>query len=99
MDNKEYDIREHTVTEKILVKHDKICDVCRKVMDKGYYFRVITGHYDWGNDSCDSVEDFDICSQECLAGYMLEHYFPNQKEYNTQYINIKPEYWKGTMTI
>lgn len=31
-----------------------------------FFFHVLTGHNDWGNDSYESQEWFDICSQKCL---------------------------------
>lgn len=52
------------------------CDICGKIIcDSRYekmfgkiqdHYLLTTGHHDWGNDSCESIETFDICSKECL---------------------------------
>ena len=52
------------------------CDVCGKLIEKrtenkiiyciGSYWELCTGHHDWGNDSIDSIEYFDLCSKECI---------------------------------
>ena len=49
------------------------CDCCGATTDYGYqhitnqplWHHFASGHYDWDNDSCDSVETFDVCSVEC----------------------------------
>ena len=64
---KEYEIKTHTVTEKVCVKETMHCDVCNGVMDDNEaHYELTTGHHDWGNDSCESIEHFDICSEVCL---------------------------------
>ena len=59
--------------KKLVAKHvlsGKTCDVCgkesshRPEFDKWIYFSH--QHYDWGNDSCESLEEFDVCSGECF---------------------------------
>ena len=37
------------------------------------YFTLTTGHYDWGNDSCDSVEQEDICSEDCVKTALIRY--------------------------
>lgn len=58
-----------------------ICDICGKEFnykswycgDKiASYYRIKTGHYDWGNDSCDSIENKDACCDECLSRFTQE---------------------------
>lgn len=59
-----------------------ICDICGKEFnyeEKGYakvkiatYYHITTGHYDWGNDSCDSIEYTDACCDECLSRFTQE---------------------------
>ena len=49
-----------------------ICDVCGKPLhyDNNHYavyYHIRTGHRDWGNDSCESIEYKDACCDECLA--------------------------------
>ena len=34
------------------------------------YFHVCTHHYEWGNDSCESGETFELCSRECLRAFL-----------------------------
>lgn len=37
-----------------------------------YYYHIITGHHDWGRDSIDSIETYDVCSG--CAKKMYEEY-------------------------
>lgn len=74
------------------------CDICGKVVpikkdNDSRYFRVVTGHNDWGNDSCDSVESKDICP-ECIADFTSKYL---QNVQGTEYINIDTEYATGYM--
>ena len=51
------------------------CDVCGKdIKYQDNYFRIIMQHHDWGNDSCDSIEIFDVCSKDCILP-KLSNYF------------------------
>lgn len=56
MVDRRYETKERKVVERTLIEK-RYCDICRK---------EITGHYDWGNDSCASIENLDVCSVECL---------------------------------
>ena len=69
-----YETKEHAVTERVLVKRELICDICKKEIqhDAGYW-EVTTHHNDWGNDSCESYEHFDVCSIECLKSKFNEY--------------------------
>lgn len=65
------------------------CDICHKSIEVGdRYFSVCTGHYDWGNDSIDSIEHLDVCSGECLT-HVFEDYQDTAKGDNTQYLRIE----------
>jgi hypothetical protein len=65
------------------------CDVCEKQIERGsFFFRVLTGHRDWGNDSCESQKWFDICSQECLQAMYKK--FDTMSD-ATKYIEISRE--------
>ena len=56
---KDYEIKTHTVTEKVLVKETRYCDICKKEIENNKsYWRLTTHHNDWGNDSIDSYEYF-----------------------------------------
>lgn len=72
-----------------------MCDKCDKKIlalngdhDDNRYFRVTTGHHDWGNDSCESIEHFDICPT-CIDTFVTE-YLANAS--GTDYIDIETEY-------
>jgi hypothetical protein len=60
-------LRQRTISEKHVV--GIACDACQKEISDAY-FDVVTSHSDWGNDSIDSVENFDFCSLECLMPHM-----------------------------
>lgn len=71
------------------------CDICDRAIplmrygdEKCKYFRVMEGHHDWGNDSCDSIKYYDICPG-CLGEFVSE-YFTGGSE--TAYLNINTEY-------
>ena len=58
-----------------------ICDICGKEFNykpglgrekRARYYHIRTGHYDWGNDSCESVESRDACCDECLSRFTQE---------------------------
>lgn len=58
------------------------CDGCHeKIKEKERFWRVTTSHHSWGNDSVDSIENYDICNK-CIADFS-KHYFDNAT-YNTE---------------
>lgn len=62
-----FEIKEHVVTEQVLVEEKMVCDICgHEIKHRRGYWYVTTHHHDWGNDSCESYEEFDVCSVECL---------------------------------
>lgn len=76
------------------------CDICKKQiyvfqldMKKRIYtdgvkhFSVVTGHNDWGNDSCDSIEVYDYCSGSCLS-IAFGQYLERTKKQNTEYFEV-----------
>lgn len=88
---REYEVKTHTVTERVCIKETMHCDVCHNVIDdNGPYWELTTGHYDWGNDSCDSIEHFDICSEACLRAKFDEYVRESgASEYNTMYFEVE----------
>lgn len=94
---------ERKITVQRMVKQDvtvgleRVCDVCDKLILKknenkttyciGKHWRLTTGHNDWGNDSCDSVEVYDICSAECLEKQLQKYV---QRE-GTAYFDVECE--------
>lgn len=94
IDNK-YEIKEHVVTERVLVGRRLFCDVCRKEVAKGQgYFSGHTQHNEWGNDSFESYESFHICSSiECLKS-KIEEYAKESQEHNSMEIKIEHDTWE-----
>ena len=90
---KEYEIKTHTVTERVCVKETMYCDICNSIIDDdNNYWELTTGHHDWGNDSCDSIEHFDICSEACLRK-KFDEYIRESMKYlggcNSMYFEVK----------
>ena len=56
-----------------VVKATRTCDICDKEIKKGYW-GICRHHDDWGNDSVDSYEYWDVCSQEC-AKKLVDTFF------------------------
>lgn len=77
------------------------CDICGKEFNYksgvgrekiASYYRIVTGHYDWGNDSCESVETRDACCDGCLSKFIQD--WLGDKDVacsNTAYININKD--------
>lgn len=81
-----------TVTEKILLSTR--CDVCGHEIPKGTkYWRLTTSHGDWGNDSCESFEHFDLCSLGCIQT-KLNHYLHECEGSYTQEFDLTQAYDK-----
>lgn len=91
------------VTETVILKKRKVegieCDICHRIIqadgdyrtvEKRRYFRVTTGHHDWGNDSCESIECRDICP-ECVNNFVAE-YLGKIKNTDSNYIDIETVY-------
>ena len=89
------------------------CDICNKTiysytfgkaktpgatLEEVKYWHAYTGHYDWGNDSVDSIEHFDLCSPQCCKELMGRYIEENCTESRTAYLNISKE-TKSYITI
>ena len=49
------------------------CDACGKTLPlPAKYFKVLTGHHDWGVDSCESRKYRDVCP-ECIDKFVSEY--------------------------
>lgn len=92
---KHYEVMTHEVTESVLVGKTLYCDICKKEIEKGNgYWEVTTGHNDWGNDSRDSIEHFDVCSDVCLMMKFGEYINrSNRNALNTEYIEVERNQW------
>ena len=90
MINEHYETKEHFVTERVLVKREIVCDVCKKEIqhDDGYW-EVTTYHNDWGEDSWESYKNFDVCSVECLKSKFEEYCNESNSKYNTCQIEVE----------
>ena len=82
------------------VKTSVVCDKCGKEIickdrpghldwNLQRYFSVTTGHNDWGNDSCESVEHFEICPN-CISTFVAD-YFESNKDSGTAYAMIESD--------
>ena len=89
---RKYEVKTHTVTEKVCVSTTMHCDVCDSVIDHEHesYWEVTTGHHDWGNDSCESIQYFDICSATCLRKKFDEYIKASEaNDDNTMYFEVE----------
>jgi len=78
-----------------------ICDICGKEFNYelgnygkkiACYYRITTGHYDWGNDSVDSVTSKDACCEECVSRFTQEWLKDEDVIHsNTAYIEINKD--------
>lgn len=68
------------------IENEIICDICNKKIKEEedyktpyrtkmtHFYEVSTHHNDWGNDSIDSFEYRDICSEECLFEFLKKYF-------------------------
>lgn len=94
MIEEKYETKTYTKTEKVLVSQKRYCDHCGAEIT-GAYYDVRTGHFDWGNDSIDSVKNIDVCSKNCLCAVFSEYVERSDHKNNTEYIEINHEYRAG----
>lgn len=77
------------------------CDVCGHIIkpptvpyegmeDEYKYYNVTTGHRDWGHDSCDSIEHYDICPR-CINKFVAD-YLGNENSGLSAYIEIETKH-------
>lgn len=85
-------MREYKTIEKIVktdIPTNIKCDICKKEIT-GKFWNLTTYHSDWGNDSVDSYEHFDLCSRECI-NKALDDYINNCKTSNTQCFELEQD--------
>lgn len=76
------------VKEAVPVK--RICDICGEIVDESNWFRINTRHYDWGNDSVESLETRDACSPKCVLKFTEEYVSDSyNSKFNTKEIEIE----------
>lgn len=89
----EYETKSYIKKEKVMVSEKRYCDVCNKEIT-GHHWQVTTGHNDWGSDSCESIEHYDVCSPLCLWSSILNDYIDrSNNSTNTEYISIEHLMW------
>jgi hypothetical protein len=97
---KEYETKTHMVTEQVLIKETRCCDVCGKEIKsensfKKPYWSLTTHHNDWGNDSIESYEYYDVCSKDCLK-QKFDEYVEDSNEWcdghNTMCFDVEKTY-------
>ena len=94
------------VEQDVVVCERCACDICGKTIYEindtfpiklttrtrhDEYWHLTTGHYDWGNDSCESVESLDLCSKECCIKALEEYLYKYSGSRNTGYFELRHE--------
>lgn len=84
----------HEDIKECIVKEKKTlyitCDICGAKVDPRNYFHFYTHHSDWGNDSIDSLEEFDACSSGCMIQFASKYLEDSYKhKFNTREIEIE----------
>lgn len=83
--------KEVTTTKYEYVPVKGICDGCGKEFatrkyecyssDEDYdYYRIVTNHHNWGNDSCESYEAKDFCCIDCAMKFIRD-YWEDKRSY------------------
>lgn len=68
------------IFKEVEIKSEKLsiikCDCCKTKLDCEEYpegwHKISTYHEEWGNDSVDSWEYYDVCSPECYEKQFIE---------------------------
>lgn len=81
-----------TITHEVKTVKALKCDVCGKEFTEKYW-KLNTYHYDWGNDSIDSNEFYDLCSENCVRA-KIEGYFKECKHSLTQHFELSQDFFK-----
>lgn len=63
--SRKYEVKSYTKTERVMTSEKRYCDICEKEITN-HHWHIQTWHNDWGNDSCESFEEFDTCCADCL---------------------------------
>lgn len=87
---RKFETKEHVVTEQVLVEEKLICDICEhEIKRRRGYWHVTTHHSDWGNDSCESYEEFDVCSVDCLKDKFNDYCEESFGDIGTKCIDVE----------
>lgn len=74
------------------------CDICSKEANR--MESIVAKHYDWGNDSSDSVRTFHVCSPACYESEIRELCENNRyKDYRSYFDDIPIDFWRHMLKI
>ena len=68
---REYETKTYTKTERVMTSEKRYCDICEREIT-GHHWHILTGHNDWGNDSCETHLNRDLC-KECAAKFVADY--------------------------
>ena len=94
MVERKYETKRHVVTDRVLVYEHRFCDFCKKEIKEDYW-EIRTQHFDWGNDSVDSIEDFDACCPACVQKAFDTYIKDSSDGINTCRIEVEHCNWSG----
>lgn len=87
---KNYETKTHTVTDEVLIESTRYCDKCGKTICQNTgYWEITTHHHDWGMDSIDSFENFDICSTKCMKAMFNDYLQISDCDFNTYCFDVE----------
>lgn len=98
MIRKKYEHKQHIVKEDVLVEERRFCDLCGKEITEDYW-KVETRHSDWGSESIESLEYFDICSVECLGEKFKEYSDESDNGDNTLEFKAEHRNWSDVRGV
>ena len=90
----------YTVTEKRPVSEEIYCDRCGRLIFRRNIkepeknrpqvelLELTTGHHDWGNDSCESIDHKTLCSRECALLEFSDYLDRSLGHLNSEYFEI-----------
>jgi len=96
--------KKETICQDVIISEECRCDRCGRHLwfhtkdgwkkpgfkDTADYYHIVTGHHDWGNDSVDSIEIYDVCVG--CAKKMYEEYIEDSfNKINTLYFECGHE--------
>lgn len=78
-----------TVAKRVISR--TTCDHCGHAAkgEPGGWLSISSGHSDWGNDSIDSAEDWDVCSADCLLHILAKiHKDYGERQFPSLYVRL-----------
>ena len=81
-----------TITHEVKTVKALKCDICGKEFT-GKYWALFIYHHDWGNDSIESYEYYDFCSENCVRN-ALEEYLEECKHRDTLNFELSQKFFE-----